>query len=92
MKILDYCPVFLRWLIIATMLLSPGLSSAATRAEVLRDCIQDFEGIVWKLPYQPRLNIRSCSTPSFNYDSGKSVDGRRSLELIGELSLVSCHS
>lgn len=87
MKILDYYPAFLSRLIFAAMLLSPSLSSAATRTDELRDCLQDFEGVVWKLPYQPRLNIRSCSTPLFNYDTGKSVDGRRSLELIGNLSL-----
>jgi hypothetical protein len=87
MKILGYHPALLRGLIIATIVLSPGLSTAATRAEELAACLKDFEGIVWKLPYQPRLNIRSCATPSYNYDTGKSVDGRRSVELIGSLIL-----
>lgn len=87
MKMLRYHPALMRGLFIATILLSSRLSTAATRAEELTTCLKDFEGIVWKLPYQPRLNIRSCSTPSHNYDTGKSVDGRRSLELIGELAL-----
>lgn len=71
----------------AAMLVSPDLSSATLREDELRDCLHDFEGVVWKLPYQPRLDIYSCSTPTFNYVAGKSVDGRRSLELIGKLAL-----
>jgi hypothetical protein len=71
----------------AAMLVAPDLSSAALREDELRDCLQDFEGVVWKLPYQPRLDIYSCSTPKFNYVAGKSADGRRSLELIGKLAL-----
>lgn len=63
---------------------------ADTRTEELKRCLLDFGGIDWKLPYRPWLDIRACVSPNTNFDSAeKSLDGRRSLELIGELSLGS---
>lgn len=73
--------------VVAAILLSPIPATADWRADALGRCLQDFEGLVWKLPYRPPINVRSCSTPTANYDDGKSVDGQRSLEFIGELTL-----
>lgn len=70
-----------------TAILLPGIVTAQTRTEALKLCLGDFDGLVWKLPYRPSIRIRSCASPSASYDSGKSVDGLRAVELIGELTL-----
>lgn len=63
-------------------------AQANPRIDELKRCLQDFDGIGWKLPYLPPLRIRSCATPTVNYDTGdKMPAGRRRLELIGELTL-----
>lgn len=72
----------------AVILTLPGIGSAETRTEELKRCLQDFDGIEWKLPYRPPIHIRACSSPRAVYDtSEKPGEGRRSLELIGELTL-----
>lgn len=78
----------LAWLIalLLASLISP-LGQAQTRSEQLKRCLSDFDGIVWKLPYQPPMAIRSCATPANNYDTSVSTNGLRTLELIGELTL-----
>lgn len=73
------------WLI---LLVGPGVAQGNPRTDELKHCLQDFDGIEWRLPYQPPLRIRSCATPTINYDTGdKASAGRRKLELIGELTL-----
>jgi hypothetical protein len=63
-------------------------SHAATRADQLQQCLADFDGIAWVLPYQPPIDIRSCATHTIGYDaSALAVPGRRRLELIGALTL-----
>ena len=79
------CLGSLRWL---PILLLPAVCLAQTRTEELKRCLQDFDGIEWKLPYRPPMHIASCISRAGAYNSGESsVDGRRSLELIGELTL-----
>lgn len=75
----------LAWL---SVFLLPTLGVAQTRNDELKRCLGDFDGIVWKLPYQPPMHIRSCASPGNNYDtSDTSPNGLRTLELIGELTL-----
>lgn len=70
------------------VLLLPRSGAAETRTEELKHCLQDFDGIEWKLPYQPPIHIRACASPTTTYDtSEKTLPGNRSLELIGELTL-----
>ena len=79
------CLESLRWL---PILLLPAIGIAQTGAEALKRCLQDFDGIQWKLPYRPPISIARCVSPAGAYNSGESpADGRRSLELIGELTL-----
>ncbi len=83
---LRVCRGILSW--IPVLLLLPGTGTAQPRTEELKRCLRDFDGIEWKLPYLPPIQIRACVSQAATYDSGeKSVDGRRSLELIGELTL-----
>lgn len=73
------------WLI---LLAGPGAAQGNPRTDELKRCLRDFDGIEWKLPYRPPLSIRSCATPTVNYDTGdKALPGHRKLELIGELTL-----
>jgi hypothetical protein len=82
-----------RWLCHAvatclTLLIGSEAAQANSRIDELKRCLQDFDGIEWKLPYRPPLRIRSCATPAVNYDVGdKTPAGHRRLELIGELTL-----
>lgn len=82
-----------RWVFILlaawlTLLAGPSVAQGNPRTDQLKRCLQDFDGIEWKLPYQPPLRIRSCATPTINYDTGdKASVGHRKLELIGELTL-----
>jgi hypothetical protein len=70
------------------LLFGAEAAQAEPRIDDLKRCLQDFDGIEWKLPYRPPLRIRSCATPTVNYDTGdKTSAGRRILELIGELTL-----
>lgn len=78
----------LRKFVWATILLLPGRGIADTRSDELKRCLQDFDGIEWRLPYQPPIYVRSCASQTATYDtSEKTTDGHRSLELIGELTL-----
>lgn len=70
-----------------TAILLPGIVTAQTRTEALKLCLGDFDGLVWKLPYSPPIRIKTCASPSAGYDSDKSVDGLRTVDLIGELTL-----
>ena len=66
----------------------PGAAQTNPFVESLKRCLQDFDGIEFKLPYQPPLSIRSCATPNVNHDtSDKAPAGIRKMELIGELTL-----
>ncbi len=82
-----------RWLSYAaatflTLLSVTEAAQANSRTDELKRCLQDFDGIEWKLPYRPPLRIRSCATPSVNYDVGdKTPAGHRRLDFIGELTL-----
>lgn len=82
-----------RWLSLAavtflTLLSVTEAARANSRVDELKQCLQDFDGIEWKLPYRPPLKIRSCATPTVTYDGGdKTTVGHRRLDLIGELSL-----
>ena len=70
------------------LIIGSGAAQANPRIDDLKRCLQDFDGIEWKLPYRPPLRIRSCATPTVNYDVGdKTSAGRRELNLIGELTL-----
>lgn len=51
--------------------------------DLLRACLSDFDGIEWRLPYEPFLRIHDCSAPAAESPSS----GRRSLVLIGDLTL-----
>ena len=83
-----------RWLLFYFVAVCPALligseaANANPRIDELKRCLQDFDGIEWKLPYRPPIRISSCATPSINYDLGnKMAQRRRRLELIGELTL-----
>ena len=70
------------------LLTVPASAQTTQRADELKRCLQDFDGIEWKLPYRPPVQIRSCATPTVNYDtSPRTPAGQRKLELIGELTL-----
>jgi hypothetical protein len=70
------------------LLCASPLSLADRRTDELQRCLADFGGIEWKLPYQPRLRIRSCAAPSVTYDTAdKPAAGSRVLQLIGDLTL-----
>jgi hypothetical protein len=72
---------------IAMLCVSP-FSRADLRTDELNRCLADFGGIAWKLPYQPPIQIRSCASPTVNYDTAdKPAPGSRVLQLIGELTL-----
>jgi len=51
--------------------------SALAQAEALRSCLSSFEGIPWRFPYRPALQIHRCTVDS----------SRSTLELIGALRL-----
>lgn len=75
------------------LLLTLALSGAAMagsdpRADSLRRCLQDFDGIEWMWPYQPPMHVRACASPTVTFDAGERAPaGHRNLELIGELDL-----
>jgi hypothetical protein len=78
----------LKILACSAVLMLPAIASADTWSDQLKRCLQDFGGIEWRLPYQPPMHIRSCASPAASYDtSDNAADGRRVLELIGELTL-----
>ena len=80
--------LFLKTVTWSAVLMLPAIASADARTDQLKRCLQDFGGIEWTLPYQPPIHIRSCASPAASYDtSDKAADGRRTLELIGELTL-----
>lgn len=77
-----------RWFALSVFLLLPIQARADFRVEQLKQCLQDFGGIEWKLPYQPPLQVRSCASQKVSYDTGvETIAGRHSLELIGSLTL-----
>lgn len=62
--------------------------AAQSADETLRRCLADFGGIEWRLPYRPRLHAHSCASPAASLNTGGHLpEGKRSLELIGELTL-----
>lgn len=78
----------LKILACSAVLMLPAIASADARTDQLKRCLHDFGGIEWMLPYQPPIHIRSCASPAASYDtSDNAADGRRVLELIGELTL-----
>lgn len=68
-------------------LVHPSAGHAETRAEQLKYCLADFDGIAWVLPYEPPITIRSCATPTTHYEAATTARGQRRLELIGTLTL-----
>jgi len=65
-----------------------GAAAAQPQTEQLKGCLAAFEGIEWKLPYRPFLHVHGCAWPGGFYGAGgDSSGGRRSLELIGAVSL-----
>ncbi len=69
------------------MLAEPDVTHSEPRIDLLKLCLQDFDGIELKLPYRPPIQVRACATPEVSYDTSKTSDGHRRLELIGELTL-----
>jgi len=76
-------------------LLIAGMSLVAAHAaptnprfEEIKRCLQDFDGILWKLAYQPRMEVHSCSTPDImgNYPY-RLQPGNRRLEILADLTL-----
>jgi hypothetical protein len=62
--------------------------AALSPEELLGRCLADFGGLDWALPYRPSLYVHSCSSSTETYNTGiRMPTGRRSLELIGTLSL-----
>ena len=59
-----------------------GVTAQAWSAEPLQQCLADFGGMTWRLPYAPSLNISRCSSPSASYNADKSQNGARQLDLI----------
>jgi hypothetical protein len=88
MKAVRRCGPGLLVAVLTTMPHGPGIAQTNPFIQDLKRCLQDFDGIEFKLPYQPPLSIRSCATPGVNYDTGdKAPIGVRKMELIGELTL-----
>jgi hypothetical protein len=58
-------------------LAASGPCIAQTPTESLRSCLATFEGIAWRLPYRPALQVHRCNVEA----------GRTTLELIGALRL-----
>lgn len=81
-------PRTLPGLISVLLALATGSASAqgARRIEELKHCLGQFDGIAWKLPYQPPIRISSCEGEGRDRIGLKST-GQRKLELIGELTL-----
>jgi hypothetical protein len=77
------------YFIVASLALvaAPEVARTESRNDQLQLCLQDFDGIEMKLPYRPLLRVRSCATPEVGYDTSKTSDGHRRLELIGDLTL-----
>lgn len=76
-----YPRTFLNHLLIAAILLLPNLAAADPRGQGLQSCLDEFEGIEWKLPYRPPIDIYRCTSRK------ESADGHPALELIGDLTL-----
>lgn len=75
-------------LVTIVLVLRLDVAVAQTPTQELKRCLADFGGIELRLPYLPRIDIRSCTSPTTSFESGgKSTDGSRKLELIGDLSL-----
>lgn len=75
---------------LVTALALPQGGWTQNQVEPLRRCLQDFDGIEWRLPYRPVIHIQACASPSGSVNSGDPLPaGRRRLELIGELTLQS---
>ena len=84
-----------RWLCNLSMfclalLLSLQSALGNPRATELILCLQDFDGIEWKLPYRPTVQIRSCATPEIMGNSTtKLAVGSRRIEITADLTLGS---
>ena len=64
----------------------PSLGIADSYTDQLKQCLAGFGGIEWKLPYRPSIRIKTCTSPDVGYNIGKSTDGSRSVEFIGEIT------
>ena len=74
-------------LVMLAIALSPSGANAG-RAQDLKQCLADFDGIEWKLPYQPPIKVHRCVSSSVSYDGGDKTPQRTAnLELISSLTL-----
>ncbi len=90
MKIPNGLWVCLRKFAWPAILLLPSIGTAQTQAEELKRCLHDLDGMEWKLPYQPYLQVSSCSSQTSGYiTSHKALAGQGNLELIGDPTLAS---
>jgi hypothetical protein len=63
-------------------------AQANSRADEIKHCLQDFDGIEWVLPYLPPIHIYSCASSTVKINSvDDTSNGHRKLVLIGELIL-----
>lgn len=77
-----------RHLLLASLLLAPAFATAQKTVPLER-CLAQFEGIQWKLPYRPYLHVYRCAGPEGFFNSaGPVVNGRRTIEFIGESTLA----
>lgn len=66
---------------------APAIASSPRFADIKR-CLDDFDGIVWKLAYRPQMSVYSCSTPDYMGNHPYRLPpGSRRLEIIADMTL-----
>lgn len=53
-------------------------------ADDLKRCLADIGGIAWRLPYSPRMNVSTCTSPAGSYLRSIGSPGLREISLISD--------
>lgn len=55
---------------------------AQSSADDLKRCLADIGGIAWRLPYSPRMNVSTCTSPNASYQRPIASASLREISLI----------
>jgi hypothetical protein len=53
-------------------------------ADDLKRCLAEIGGIAWRLPYSPRMNVSTCTSPAASYLRSAASPGLREISLISD--------